>query len=166
MDKSVEERVKFVQSEKLCFGCLKTGHNSKNCTSRSVCDKCQKPHPTCLHQDREKRDKEQRKNSQQQSKTNQETEVSEVQEQVSNQVTSNRVVQQKSKGCTSSVIPVYVSTVDEPENERLVYALLDTQSDTTFILKDTAQSLNAMSEPVKLKISTITSKTKLFQAAS
>ncbi|XP_039902265.1 uncharacterized protein LOC120742861 [Simochromis diagramma] len=165
MDKSVEERVKFVQSEKLCFGCLKTGHNSKNCTSRSVCDKCQKPHPTCLHQDREKRDKEQRKNNQQQFKANQETEVSEVQEQVSNQVTSNRVVQQKSKGCTSSVIPVYVSTVDEPENEKLVYALLDTQSDTTFILKDTAQSLNAMLEPVKLKISTITSKTKVVSSS-
>lgn len=74
-------------------------------------------------------------------------------------------MQQRSKGCTSSVIPVYVSTVDEPENEKLVYALLDTQSDTTFILKDTAQSLNATAEPVKLKISTITSKTKIVSSS-
>ncbi|XP_057694568.1 uncharacterized protein LOC130917316 isoform X2 [Corythoichthys intestinalis] len=162
LEKSVEERVKFVQSEKLCFGCLKSGHNSKNCTSRSVCDKCQKPHPTCLHQDREKRDKEQRpKNDQVRSTSNQET-VSEEQE--STQVTSNRVVQQRSQGCTSSVIPVYVSTVDEPKNERLVYALLDTQSDTTFILKDTAETLNTKSEPVKLKISTMTSKTKIVSS--
>lgn len=68
---------------------------------------------------------------------------------------------QNAKTCTSSVIPVYVSTMYEPENEKLVYALLDTQSDTTFILKATAQSLNAMSELVKLKICTITSKTKI-----
>ena len=166
MERSVEERVKFVQSEKLCFGCLKHGHISKNCTSRSVCDKCQKFHPSCLHQDREKSDKEKRsKNSQQQTKTNQETErMSDSQEQESKQATSNRVVQQRSKGCTSSVIPVYVSTMNEPENERLVYALLDTQSDTTFILRDTAESLNSKSEPVQLKISTITSKTKIVSS--
>lgn len=37
-----------------------------------------------------------------------------------------------------------------------MYALLDSQSDTTFILKDTAETL-----AFKLKISTITSKTKV-----
>nr|XP_054604914.1 uncharacterized protein LOC107372912 [Nothobranchius furzeri] len=166
MEISVEERVKFVKAENLCFGCLKYGHNSKNCKSRSVCDRCQKPHPSCLHQDREKGDKEKRaKNKQQPTNHNQETEkVSEAQEQESQQVTSNRVLQQKSKGCTSSVIPVYVSTVDEPEKERLVYALLDTQSDTTFILKNTAESLNTKFEPVQLKISTMTSKTRIVSS--
>ena len=59
MEKPVEGRVKFVQLEKLCFGCLKIGHNSKACTSRSVCDLCGKRHPTCLHQDRGKKDQEQ-----------------------------------------------------------------------------------------------------------
>lgn len=49
---SVERLWKFVQSEKLCFVCLTAGHNSKVCTSRSVCEKCGKHHPTCLHQDR------------------------------------------------------------------------------------------------------------------
>ncbi len=51
MERPVEERLKFVQSEKLCFGCLKAGHNSKGCTSRSMCEKCERYHPTCLHQD-------------------------------------------------------------------------------------------------------------------
>ncbi len=51
MEKPVEERVKFVQLEKLCFGCLESGHNSKACSSRSVGDLCEKRHPTCLHQD-------------------------------------------------------------------------------------------------------------------
>lgn len=35
------------------------------------------------------------------------------------------------------------------------------QSDTTFILKDTAETLDIKKEPVKLKISTTTSKTKV-----
>ncbi|XP_023815989.1 uncharacterized protein LOC111948234 [Oryzias latipes] len=170
MENPVEERIKFVQSEKLCFGCLKSGHNSKSCYSRSVCDKCQKPHPTCLHQEREKRDKEQNpKTNQEALKTNQVKENvpnprEQETKQESKEVTSNRVVQQQLQGCTSSVIPVYISTKDNPQEEKLVYALLDTQSDTTFILKDTAESLNTTSEPVKLKISTITSKTKVVSS--
>ncbi|KAK0144743.1 hypothetical protein N1851_016802 [Merluccius polli] len=39
------------QAEKLCFGCLKTGHHSRSCDNRSTCEKCQKRHPTCLHDD-------------------------------------------------------------------------------------------------------------------
>lgn len=30
-EKNVTERIKFVQINKLCFGCLKPGHRSKNC---------------------------------------------------------------------------------------------------------------------------------------
>lgn len=39
LEKAVTDRVKFIQTEKLCFGCLKTGHHSKSCTNRSVCEK-------------------------------------------------------------------------------------------------------------------------------
>uniref|UniRef100_A0A673BMD8 Sulfotransferase n=1 Tax=Sphaeramia orbicularis TaxID=375764 RepID=A0A673BMD8_9TELE len=40
----------------------------------------------------------------------------------------------------------------------------DSQRDTTFILKDTAEELNVKKEPVKLKVSTITSKTKVVSS--
>lgn len=50
METSVKDRVKFVQTEKLCFGCLKTGHHSKGCNSRIVCERCKSEHPTCLHE--------------------------------------------------------------------------------------------------------------------
>lgn len=165
MEKPVEERVKFVQLEKLCFGCLKIGHNSKACTSRSVCDSCGKRHPTCLHQERGKKDQEQGvKNKQERSNENkgdknQQSEAIETQ-----QATSNRVVQGKSSTHTSSIVPVYVSTTTEPDKEVLVYALLDSQSDTTFILKDAAETLTIKKEPVKLKVSTITSKTKVVNS--
>ncbi|KAG1925738.1 hypothetical protein F2P79_025333 [Pimephales promelas] len=168
MERPIEERLKFVQSEKLCFGCLKAGHNSRSCSSRSVCEKCEKRHPTSLHQDRVNKSPEQRsKTSEDQSKVNQRSadrsaESHKVQE--SKPVTSNRVVQERNGTHTSSIIPVYVSTTAEPRKEILVYALLDTQSDTTFILKDTAETLDIRKEPVKLKISTMTSKTKVVSS--
>ena len=66
------------------------------------------------------------------------------------QATSNRVIQKKKSTHTSSILPVYVSTAANPEEEVLVYALLDTQSDTTFILKDIADLLHVKQDPVRL----------------
>ena len=43
-----------------------------------------------------------------------------------------------------------------------MYALLDTQSDTTFILDQTADMLNAHSEDVVLKLTTMTSRDELI----
>ncbi|KAL0148099.1 hypothetical protein M9458_056569 [Cirrhinus mrigala] len=45
---------------------------------------------------------------------------------------------------------------EEPQNEILTYALLDTQSDTTFIMKDFLEELHVNCEEVKLKLSTMT----------
>ncbi|KAG1925178.1 hypothetical protein F2P79_025715 [Pimephales promelas] len=42
MDKTISERIKFVQGMKLCFGCLKPGHRSKECESRKICDTVRK----------------------------------------------------------------------------------------------------------------------------
>lgn len=68
-----------------------------------------------------------------------------------------RVAQKVGGTHTSTIIPVWVSCTSVPSREVLVYALLDTQSDTTFILKETAKALNARSEPVQLKLSTLAS---------
>lgn len=112
MEKPVEERIKYVQQENLCFGCLKIGHNSKACTSRSVCDSCEKRHLTCLHQEREKKDREQGVRNKHESK---ETKGQESKETEIQQATSNRVVQEKSRIHTSSIVPVFVSTMEEPD---------------------------------------------------
>ncbi len=104
-----------------------------------MCDLCGKRHPTCLHQDRGKKDQEQgvrikqERANENKGDKNQQSETIEMK-----QATSNRVVQEKSSTYTSSIVPVYVSTTMEPDKEVLVYALLDSQSDTTFILKDAA----------------------------
>ena len=56
IENPVTDRVKFIQAEKLCFGCLFPGHQSKSCSKRMVCDTCSKHHPTCLHEDRFKQE--------------------------------------------------------------------------------------------------------------
>jgi len=55
---------------------------------------------------------------------------------------------------TTNVVPVWVSTADNPHTEKLVYALLDTQSDSTFIEERTCEELSAPVDPIKLKLST------------
>ena len=56
---------------------------------------------------------------------------------------------------SSMVVPVFVSHNEHPEEERLVYALLDTQSDTTFILDSTSECLGLTGTKVKLRLSTM-----------
>lgn len=62
----------------------------------------------------------------------------------------------QSSSATSSIVPVLISTVEEPQREVLTYALLDMQSDSTFILEDLLDDLNAITQPVQLRLSTMT----------
>ncbi|XP_073766183.1 uncharacterized protein isoform X2 [Danio rerio] len=131
------------------------GHQSRICQNRSVCDICAKNHPTCLHEDRSRSVgnhgvTESFKKS---------TDLYQHRHtRVLNEATSNQVMQEINNTCTSSIIPVWVSTTSEPEKEVLVYALLDTQSDTTFILEETTHALNVKKEAVQLKLATMASK--------
>ena len=61
----------------------------------------------------------------------------------------------KSSRRTSMILPVYVSHANNPGVERLIYAILDTQSDTSFILHETCRAMGLVETPVKLKLSTI-----------
>jgi len=67
-----------------------------------------------------------------------------------------RVNRNQAQG-TSMVVPVWLATESAPDSEILTYALLDTQSDTSFIHEDTAASLQVQGKPVKLSLSTMTS---------
>ena len=56
------------------------------------------------------------------------------------------------------VVPVYISTNDDQHNEVLTYALLDTQSGTTFILDEVADDLVMSNyEEVQLELITMSS---------
>lgn len=50
--KSNKEKIDFLKSKGMCFGCLKRGtHISKDCKKRLTCKKCSFRHPTILHRD-------------------------------------------------------------------------------------------------------------------
>ena len=59
------------------------------------------------------------------------------------------------------IVPVWMSHDSKP-GESLVYAMLDTQSGTTFLLKKTADDLNLPSTETTLELSTMTSENEVY----
>ena len=159
---SVPEKNELVLSKKLCRGCLGTGHINKKCKNKAKCDACQQSHPTCLHDCVETY--RQRSVSE---KSNLQPEAQPFVPSQSNSISSSSAdsdlpVQSHSNaayghgGCLSSmIVPVYVSHKDNPTQERLVYALLDNQSDTSFVLEDTRKALGLNGPKVNLSLSTM-----------
>lgn len=64
------------------------------------------------------------------------------------------------------IVRVWLSSQKNPVSEKLVYALLDTQSDTVFIEYAVIQSLKADSCPVTLKLTTMVGKDSLISRES
>ena len=110
------------------------------------CDVCEKPHPTLLHNP---------------------ANVQANEESSSEQVVSNAVSSVSSSFEKSSmVVPVWLTHSSAPNRSRLVYALLDSQSDSSFILDHTLDSFAVDSEKVNLTVSTMTSWLKSVGAVS
>ncbi len=139
---SAEKKNKFVMERGLCYGCLQCGHSSRGCLKKLSCRSCGKRHPTSLHGMYEALNP----------KANSETE--DAQE----DTTTLKLQQvQPRANMYSMTIPVYVSSTGDASKEILVYALLDTQSDSSFISKKVADQLKAPCESAKLKVSTMNS---------
>ncbi|KAG1924935.1 hypothetical protein F2P79_025857 [Pimephales promelas] len=146
------ERRQFVKDSKLCYGCLKLSHSARDCRSRHNCVICKGRHPTCLHDDSFIR---RVKFSPAQSPENTHERV----------VTTSLSVE---SGCasanTSMIVPVWLSSQNDPTSERLVYALLDTQSDTVFVEYAVSQSLKVDSCPVTLRLTTMVGRDSLISS--
>ena len=160
-----EQKIKCVSEEKLCFKCLNKGHYAKVCRKDINCSKCKKIHHTLMHRD---------KTNQENSKTPNESPTIEanskstfaLQEQTSAE-SNNQAVDvetmslkangQNSQSCTSMILPVWVKTEHAGSQEVLTYALIDSQSDCTYITQDLADKINLPSEPVKMKVATLLS---------
>ncbi|XP_024119462.2 uncharacterized protein LOC112140681 [Oryzias melastigma] len=160
-EKTVQDRVKFVKTEKLCFGCLMIGHHSKKCDKRSTCDKCHRKHPTCLHDDKftePKRTVSVKTEGESQPKIDVQERIHPKDKDIPATATTNRVAQETVSTLTSSILPVWVSSTNYPDKEILVYALLDSQSDTSFILDEVAQELETDKSKASLRLSTMSAK--------
>ena len=103
---------------------------------------CKKKHPTCLHENLSAPEK---------------TEDRSDSEFTSVPKSTSYTSQGVSTTSTSMIVTVWFQQAPcRPGKELLVYAILDTQSDATFILKETCDELGAKTEPTKLRFSTIT----------
>ncbi len=121
---------------------------------------CEKGHPTCLHDNRTKEERMLTRpdGARSSEKSREGRKMDRPQDKIartSHEATSSRVVQNVKDAHTSTIIPAWASATSEPV---LVYALLDTQSETTFILEETAKALHTKNEPVQLKLSTMASR--------
>ena len=146
--KDMTGRKRYIREKGLCYGCLKAGHMSKHCRWRSTCSICQGRHPSCLHEDRKKPEPKTETNVEDRPMENR-TAWSHAS--FSQQPTgTSRMTIMKS----TMIVPVWLShpTISD---ERMVYALLDTQSDTTFMLEKTKDEMNLHGVPVSLLLSTM-----------
>ncbi|XP_048846374.1 uncharacterized protein LOC125717469 [Brienomyrus brachyistius] len=135
-----DEKKRFVIDNKMCFACLRVGHVSKNCKKKATCNICRQCHPTPLHEERPQGRK---------------PEASEQE-----QENSVALCNVKGDACdrTSMTVPVWISCVGKNCTETLVYALLDTQSSNTFIDQEVCHNIQADTEPIVLKLSTMTNR--------
>ena len=62
------------------------------------------------------------------------------------------------------IVPVWLSLSSQPETELLVNAVLDTESDATFILKEICEELNTDTHSSKFRLSTILSHESLIDS--
>ena len=140
-----ESKQALIKRKNLCFGCLRKGHQKKNCRRRHTCDICKLRHPTCLHTERLPAERENR------------PELTSV---------SSFSVNKGSFQSTSMIVPVWVSN-PSTGHEIMTYALLDTQSDTTFILEELVEKLqfdNRQTQKTRLSLSTMTSQNTVIES--
>ncbi|KAJ8026235.1 hypothetical protein HOLleu_34028 [Holothuria leucospilota] len=153
ISKSLEERKEYAKVNNLCFGCLHMGHRAKFCRNRIKCKICSKNHPTSLHGDVKPQSEKP------QVRTSVGIQTSEVHAGLNCMSGAGNI------SMSSLTLPVYVSHKDSPENEVLVYALLDTQSDTTFVTERTCDLLGVEGTKTALTLSTLSAKNQVVNSS-
>ncbi|CAB4012546.1 Hypothetical predicted protein [Paramuricea clavata] len=121
--KDIIDRKEYAKEKGLCFGCLTQGHISKHCKRRKTCTTCKKSHPTSLHGDLRKPENNQNSQSPENPPTTNCTKTCFMNDGNEHQI-------------SSMIVPVWISHEHNPELEKLTYALLDDQSDTTFVSQE------------------------------
>jgi len=121
---------------------------SANCDRSVSCKKCSKPHATVLHKTKEDWNRERERQmtykpiaSTRRTATaaNTPTATAQSEEKEAILPVACKSTKHSSSGIMTMILPVYVSA--KGGKEALVYALLDSQSDASFIAEDTAREL-------------------------
>ena len=152
LTKSLPERKNYINTNRLCFGCLRKGHVSKDCRSRRKCKTCNQRHPTSLHGDVK-------------TKTKEGEDMNQTAASADTPVVNCGFSGMEFSSCKSTmIVPVLVSHCDNPSKEIMVYPMLDTQSDSTFVLDDTCDDLGIIGPSVQLRLSTMLAKNEVVSS--
>ena len=146
----MNDKVKFVMKNRLCFGCLGTSHISKDCKQRRKCRKCEQNHPTCMHGHTPKAKKR------------------EEEEDTQNSAVCNATKWNAANAISVCVVPVVLK---EPGGrELLTHALLDSCSQGSFVCDDVLTEMKIEGIPTQITIKTLngeeTSKSTLVKGLS
>ena len=149
LKQDVETKKAYALGNGLCFGCLRRNHRYRECKSRN---------PKLMEDHRGH-------------------EAAETQKTQTSKKDSNKVDKHSSQGSATSlkvgtslkdagargilhamIVPVILSHKDNPKEEILTYALLDSMSDSCFVKDDLLRRLQANSISMDLEITTLTKK--------
>ncbi|XP_067939867.1 uncharacterized protein [Watersipora subatra] len=157
-----QKRIAFIESNRLCYRCLDTGHGSTSCPNKTKvkCKTCHYSHASALHKRKEDwlDDTATQKSYRQQAPTkerpvNETTPTaspadrpakakSDTSDSSDKQPTCNRSTAAAPKQTLFNMgMPVYVSTAENPSNQVLIYAFFDSAADHSYITTDIAEKL-------------------------
>ena len=136
LKRGIKERLELIKKSGLCFGCLKPGHSSRQCSKRKTCIKCGGRHPTLLHADQQ--DQEDGDKAGLPSAPNSE---------VCGGTKTDRT------RTVMSILPVIVTGRNGRKSQ--TYAFLDSGSSATFITTSLAEKLKLSGEEIALTLTTV-----------
>ncbi len=143
--KSHGEKMSFLKKKGICFGCLCTGHISRDCKERSICKICQLKHPSLLHifsQDRKG------------SQYGRDTEFKPAVGSALVSIQSSGLTGAGRDNCALSIVPVCVKS---KKGSKVVttYAFLDSGSSASFCTESLMTKLNLPAKKVNILMRTM-----------
>lgn len=132
----LEARLDFVNTSKLCRGCLKRGHISRQCHRKKMCTMCKRYHPTCLHNENLAQQANKRESGKACASKHESGKTDQKKDETSKAISNRIKISRTIIGDTHSmIVPVWVHLVSDVNNKRVAYALLHDQSDMPVLLK-------------------------------
>ena len=141
-----KEKVEFMKSKGLCFGCFGKGHMNKSCKNRMTCQICHQNHPSLLHIDKRER-------VELHSNTKEPGEGAKVTSSLVSLDAGSHTGAGNSE-CKLSIVPVQVKLC---KGTKIVqtYAFLEPGSTATFCTEKLMTELNTSGKKVKVLLKTM-----------
>ena len=128
----LSQRKNFFFEKRLCFGCASSSnHQAASCSNKLACCICSGNHPTCLHHEKPPK------------------------ETVVNCTNVCMIPEQDGGPDHAMIVPVLVRQAGKPSKEILQYAVLDDQSNVSFVSQRLCELLDLEGPPTDLLLTTM-----------